>query len=104
MEWLTSFTQWITDLVKALWQDFVNYLNDFWIGIASAFLSAFADLINAIPVPSFMTEYSFGRIYNALPGDLGYFVYYLNLGEAFALIAAAFAFRMTRKAFTLFRW
>lgn len=104
MDWLTSLTQWITDLIKGLWSDFVNFFNDFWIDVSTMVLSSISDTIHSIPVPSFFESYSFGQIYNMLPGDLSYFVYYLNLGEAFSIIAAAFVFRMGRKALTLFQW
>lgn len=104
MEWLTSFTQWITDLIKGLWSDFVNYINDLWIGIASQILSVISSAINAIPVPDFVNTYSIGTILNLLPNDLAYFVSQLYISESLHLIAAGFAFRMTRKALTLFRW
>lgn len=104
MEWLTKFTQWITDLIKQLWSDIVDFWRELWVDIASQLLSAIADLINAIPVPDFLSSHSIGSIIGSFPSDISYFVGQLHLQEPMMLIAAGFAFRMTRKAFTLFRW
>lgn len=104
MEWLTNLTQWITDLIKSLWLDFVNFGNDFFVGIAESVLMGIGSLIIDIPVPTFLDGHSIGDILGLMPSSVLYFLSLMHINEGFSLIASAFIFRMARKALTLFQW
>ena len=104
MDWLASVTTWLISLVKAIWSDFVDFLNEFWIDIAETILDAIAATIAAIPSPAFLDSYSLSALFGDLPSSLLYFVGHLRLPEAFALIGMGFTFRMIRKLITLFQW
>lgn len=104
MEWLTAITQWFLDLVKNLWNSFVEFLNDFWIGIADVVLTAVAGTITSIPSPTFLDSYSMGSLFNQIPTEVLYFLSFIPLSEGFSIISVALAFRIARKLLTLFQW
>lgn len=104
MEWLSSLTDWFVVLFQGLWNDGLEFLNDFWIGIIQQILSLIADVIVSIPVPSFLANYSLGQLISLMPVDVLYFVSYLRLPEAFGVIGVGVSFRLTRKVLTLFQW
>lgn len=104
MEWLSGLTDWFVVLFQGLWNDGIEFLNDFWIGIVQQILSLIANMIVSIPVPSFIANYSLGQLILSIPPDVLYFVSYLRLGESFALIGAGVSFRLGRKVLTLFQW
>lgn len=104
MDWLTGLTTWLLDLVKTLWSSFTDFLDDFWLGIADAILSALAGTITAIPSPGFLSAISVGSLLNQLPSDITYFMSFLPFSQGFALISAGVAFRIARKLATLFQW
>lgn len=102
--WLTKITKWFLDTIKDLWTDLYDFLNDFWIDIAEAVLTAIASLIESIQPPDFLLSYSISSILSSLPSDLLYFIGQLDLPSAFAVIASGVAFRISRKFLTLFQW
>lgn len=104
MDWIASLTRWLLSLVKMIWNSFVDFLGDFWVGIADSVLSAVADTIASIPVPGFLDTYSLSAIFASFPSDILYFVSFMNLTSAFAVVGMGFTFRMTRKLITLFQW
>lgn len=104
MEWLSGLTDWFVVLFQGLWNDGVEFLNDFWIGVVQQILSIIANMIVSIPVPSFISNYSLGQLILSIPPDVLYFVSYLRLSESFALIGAGVSFRLARKVLTLFQW
>lgn len=104
MDWLSSITAWVIALVKAIWSDFTDFLNDFWILVAETVLTAIAATIASIPAPAFLSSYSLGGLLSDLPSSLLYFVGHLQIPEAFALLGMGFTFRMVRKLITLFQW
>lgn len=104
MEWLTGLTTWLLQLIQSLWDSGVAFLNDIWISIADTVLSAIASVIVSIPVPGFMQTFSLSSLFSSMPSDLLYFLSFLQLGQAFLIISAGLAFRLTRKLLTLFQW
>ncbi|MDS4071390.1 MAG: DUF2523 domain-containing protein [Candidatus Competibacter sp.] len=101
---MESLINWIANFILVIWQDILNFLNDFWVSIAKDVLDALASTIETIPVPHFLEAYSLQSIILMLPSELLYFVGLLHLGEGLALIGAAVTFRMGRKVVTLFQW
>lgn len=102
--WLSPFTDWLVDLVRGLWNDGLEFLNDFWIDIVRQLLSLIADIIVSIPVPSFLGNISLQQLIDQFPPEVLYFASYLRLSEAFSLIGVAVSYRLSRKVVTLFRW
>lgn len=101
---MSDVIEWFSNFIQVIWQDILNFLNDFWISICQTVLFAIAGTIESIPVPHFLDSYSVGSIMSMLPGELLYFVGLLRLDEGMSLISAGFAFRMGRKVVTLFQW
>lgn len=121
--WLADLTNW----VNTKWNEFTTWLRtafevlfQFWTDLYLDYTAFFFDLLyqaflagleyalkvgvlvfERLPVPEFLTETSIG----ALLGSAGPWVAWMGgnmkLGECSALLAAAFAFRVTRKVLTL---
>ncbi len=104
MDAIYALISWLAELIKSVWQAFVDFLSDIWIDVADIVLQAIAGLIVSIPVPSFLSNYSMGQIIGYMPYDVLYFVGLMQMGEGFAMISAAVAFRMVRKVITMFQW
>lgn len=98
-EYFNAFIAWL----KALWGDFVEFLSDLPLMILDGFLSALATIITAIPVPDFVDE-GLGSLLADLPQSILYFLDKSGFPEAIALVGAGVAFRLLRKAVTLFQW
>ena len=104
MTWLSGFTDWIVELVRGIWSDSIEFVQDFFISIVDQLLTLIADSIAVLPVPDFVQNYSIGMILGYFPNEVLYVVMYLRLPECMAIISAGFAFRMIRKVVTLFQW
>ncbi len=104
MDWLKGLTEWLLTLITNLWNSFIDFLKDFWIDIAEMVLSAIAGTVETIPKPGFLEGISLGSFLSHLPNEVLYFVGFLQLPEAFSLIASGVAFRLARKVITLFQW
>lgn len=104
MEWLSGFTDWFVVLFQGLWNDSIEFLNDFWIGIVEQILFLISSVIISIPAPSFMSLYSLSLLFSSVPYEVLYFVSLLRFSEAFAIIGAGVGFRLGRKVLTLFQW
>lgn len=104
MDWLASITEWLKTLVTNIWNSLVEFLGDFWIDISEAVLVALAGTVESIPSPGFLDNVSLGSLISYLPGDILYFVGFLQLPAAFGLISSGVAFRLARKVATLFQW
>lgn len=100
---MSEFASWLLDLVKQFWIDLLDFIKDAFITVLDMVLSAVLALINAIPAPSFLT----GGLQTALNGigsDAWFYLSHFKLTQAFAILGAAVAFRLARKALTLFQW
>lgn len=101
---IEKVTGWFLDLVIKVFTAIWDFFSDIAIAVLDGILSAIAALVSAIPAPSFLTSYSLSTLMGGLPSDVLYFVHALNLPQCFAILAAGFAFRMTRKILTLGQW
>jgi hypothetical protein len=102
--WLDDLTNWMRDQVERVWNAFVEFIGDAIVQLFATLLDLCATLIEAIPVPDFIANYSLGQFFSALPPEILWGVGQFNIGEAFAMIGAGYAFRLLRKLFTLGQW
>lgn len=101
---LSDFAQWIYDTIVEVFVALGEFLHDVIIWALDGVLGAIGDIIAAIPVPDFLLSYSLSGLFAGMHPVVGYFGAGLNIAQGFGLIAAAFGFRMLRKALTLFQW
>lgn len=102
--WLSKMTGWFSGALSNFFASIVAFFKDLLVGMFSALLALFSAIVDAIPVPDFIKTYSMGAILSHAGPDLGYFLNILKIGEGFAIIGAAYAFRLLRKLLTLFQW
>ncbi|WP_068637250.1 hypothetical protein [Thauera butanivorans] len=104
MNWLTDLTNWLFELVKKAIDAIWDFLQDAFIAVADVVLGIVASAIEAIPVPSFVTQYSLGNLLSQMHPDILFFVGILQIPTGLSFLAAGFGVRMIRKAVTLFQW
>lgn len=95
-----DFITWMT----GLWENFVEFLEYLPVQLLDLLLSAFAALIEAIPVPDFVQNNGLQTAINSLSPDIIYFLSMSGLDNAMFVLSAGFAFRLLRKFVTLFQW
>ena len=100
---MTKFAEWLLSLVKQLLKDVVDLLVDVFIKILDFVLTALLTIIQAIPVPQFMTDGLQG-ILSSLPSEVWFFLSHMHIAQCFAVLTAAVTFRLARKVATLFQW
>jgi hypothetical protein len=103
-DWISDFTQWLVDLVKAFIKAIWDFCVDVIIELVDLLLSAFALLLDKLPAPDFLSQYGFGSIICNIDSSILFFVNIVRIPEGLGLLALGFAFRMLRKVFTLFQW
>ena len=101
--WLADAVKWLWDLVKDAFTALFDLLKDLAVWIFDGILTAVGAAIAAIPVPAFLST-GLQSLFAGLDGSVLYFLGPLRLTEGFAMIGAAVAFRLARKALTLFQW
>lgn len=101
---IAKFTAWLLELVLAIFTGLWDFFTDIVIAILGGLLSALAAALAAIPAPSFLSQYSISNLIGTFPGEILYFAGVFNLSQCFAILAAGFAFRITRKIVTLGQW
>ncbi|MDH5829713.1 phage coat protein [Luteimonas sp. M1R5S18] len=102
--WLDDLTNWLRDTLGGLWDDFVEFMGDLLISALEALCDFFASLIESIPVPDFITQYSLDGLVSQLPPNVLWFLGVIRFPECIALLGLGVAFRLIRKLFTLGQW
>jgi hypothetical protein len=102
--WLSRLTGWIAYAINAVFDAIATFLRDLIISIFSNVMQLVLLMINAIPVPPFLTNYSMSSILGGTGSMVGFFMSELNIGPSLALIGAGYVFRLLRKFLTLFQW
>lgn len=101
--WLTQFVAWLFALVKGFVQAVVDILKDFVVWVFDQVFGAIAALLEAIPVPEFLSS-GLQPLFAPLGPELGWFISVFGIGEALLIVGSGVAFRLTRKLMTLGQW
>lgn len=101
--YVTALLDWLVQLVKDVFLSLVELLQQFAVWVLDGVLGAIASLIEAVPVPDFLSGGLQAYVSAIDPGVL-WLVTQSGLPDAVALLGAGFVFRMVRKAVTLFQW
>lgn len=91
----------IEKFVADLWDDLAEFFTDLFVSILSMVLGVIATVIEALPSPDFLFNYSVGSYIHQ---DVGYFLAQSGFGSALAVVGAAYAFRFLRRVLTLGIW
>jgi hypothetical protein len=102
--WLDDFTGWLAKIWRAIWHAFVDFLVDFVLIVVKIVGTAFSYVISLIPVPDFLTNNTVGGLLGGAGPVIGWLATQMQLSTALGFIAAGYAFRLTRKFFTLGQW
>ncbi|OSN67627.1 hypothetical protein BV349_01632 [Pseudomonas syringae pv. actinidiae] len=105
--WFAAVLAWfgrIFEWLAGIFIDFMAFLADLPLQIFGGFLDGVIYLLNKIPVPGFLTQYSLQTLFNSLPDTVLYFVSLFGIPQAIGILGLGVAFRLTRKALTLGQW
>lgn len=103
--WFSNLTAWLLSLVQSVFGALLDWIHDAALWVFDGVLQALASAIAAIPAPSFMTSgLNLASLLSGFPPFTFYVLSHLQLGNAFAVVAAGVSFRLLRKFLTLFKW
>lgn len=105
--WIKAVIAFITRIFEwlgGLFKDFMEFVTDLPVKILHGFLDGVIYLLNMIPVPDFIAQYSLQSLFNALPDSVLWFIQFFGIPQAFAIFGLGVAARLTRKAMTLGQW
>jgi len=100
---LEQFTQWLADLFRDTIEALEGLLEDIGVWFVDGVLGTIADIVSAIPMPSFMVA-GLDSLFAGVDPGIIWGVSALGIPEMFTLIGAAYTFRIIRKFVTLFQW
>lgn len=100
---LKQFTDWLWSLVVSIFTAVWSFVQDAFINALDLLVSAFASLVAAIPVPSWLSG-GLGGPWAGMDSGVIYVLTQCGVPAALAIIGAGYAFRLARKFFTLFQW
>ena len=98
--WWAEFLQTIADY----WQNVQDFLLDIPKLIFEGVLGALASVIEALPVPDFVQTNGLAVAVGALGNDIQYLLAVSGFAVGLGILGSGFAFRLLRKAVTLFQW
>lgn len=100
---LAEFTTWLLSLIGKIFTAVWSFVVDAFINALDLIGGAVVGLLAAIPVPGFMSQ-GLAPLYGALPPGALYVLDQVGVPQGLALLGVALAFRLARKALTLFQW
>lgn len=102
--WVDDITDWFREQFEKLFGFLVKLAKDVILWFFEKALELAAKVIEAIPVPEFLQNLGIANMLQQAGPVVAWAVTTFKLGEAFALIGAAYAFRLLRKVMTFGRW
>ena len=102
--WLQNLTQWLWEVISKLWDGLESLLGDLILSWIGHMMDLYALVIESIPAPEFLNQYSINNLLAAAGPSVAWVVGTFRIGEALALIGAGYAFRLLRKLLTLGQW
>lgn len=100
---LAQFTAWLLSLITGLFAAVADFAVDVAVNLLDLLLTALVTLLGAIPAPEFLSS-GLQSIYSQLDGGVLYFLNAVGLPTGLGFVSVAVAFRLVRKAATLFQW
>ncbi|WP_372878688.1 hypothetical protein [Spongiibacter marinus] len=91
----------ITDYIKGLWDEFVEFLLDIPLIVFDGLMNALATALEAVPVPDFVSN---ADISSYIHPDIGFFLAQSGVTTGLAFIGSAMVFRFFRRVLTLGIW
>lgn len=107
VSWFTSLFRWIGRFFEwwgGMLKDLFEFLTDIPFFMFRGVMEGALYLVNAIPVPEFLTEYRLQVLFDGLPNTVTYFVSYFGVPQGLAILGLGVTARLIRKAVTLGQW
>jgi len=102
--WFGDLTDWLLKIWKQIWQAFTDFIKDIALFFLDIAMQVVMWVVNVIPVPDWLSQYSIGQFLGGAGPTIGWVVSELKIGQGLSIIAAGYAFRLLRKLLTLGQW
>lgn len=102
--WLNDLQDWLLGVLHSIWSAFVDFIKDMFLAGLEFALQTALWVLNAIPVPDWLTQYSLSTLLGGAGPTVGWLATRLRLSEALGIVAMGVSFRLVRKVLTLGRW
>lgn len=102
--WLSDLTQWLWQLVNAIWQAFVDFVDDLFVTVLEKSLAVVVYVLNLISVPDFMRDHSIGSLLGEAGDTILWLVHILRIDESLMVIGIGMSFYVMRRILTLGIW
>lgn len=104
MGWLEKLTTWLKEQLVAFFSAIGELFHDLGVWLFESVCDLTVWIVDNIGVPSFMTEYSFQGLFDAMGPTAGWILTTFRIGECFAILGVGMIFRLLRKLLTLGQW
>lgn len=101
---LPDFYAWLKDFGKAVFDSSIDLIKDMGVSVVELFLLGVGGLLNALPAPKFLVDYSPGQMIQILTPEVVYVLHKIGFVEQVTIIGSAVSFYLARKLITLGRW
>lgn len=102
--WLSKLTGWIAYAINTVFKAVIGLLRDLVTYVLGVVFDLVSTAINAIGVPSWISNFSLGSLLGQTGSIVGFFMVQLQIPAGLGLIGLGYAFRLLRKFLTLFQW
>ncbi|MGH8601247.1 MAG: hypothetical protein ACREXR_00220 [Gammaproteobacteria bacterium] len=89
---------------KGIWDDFVEYFDDWPIRVLKGILESVLSVLQTIAPPDFLSTHRLGDVLAPVMPYIGYFLAQAGISQGLSLIATAVVFRVTRRILTFGKW
>lgn len=102
--WLERLTNWLGEMVATVFGALVDLVKDFVLFAVRGVLDLVLAIVNAIPVPDFLSQYSICTLLANAGPTAAWAVGTFKIAECLSVLMLAVSFRLLRKLLTLFQW
>ena len=102
--WLLDLTKWLWEVVKAVWQSVVDFVDDLFVTILEKTLAVVFHALNIVSIPDFMRDHSIGALLGEAGSTILWFVHILRINDALMVIGVAMIFFVKRKLMLSRSW
>lgn len=102
--WLTKFTDWLKRQLVEFFNALIALIDDVMMLWIETSINNIAWVLDHIPPPQFMTEYSVSGLLGQAGPTVGWLVETMQIGPAMGVMGSAISFYIVRRFLTLGIW
>jgi len=104
MGWLTDLTNWLREIIVAVWGAFTTFIGDMLVQSLETMTAAVLFVLNHLPMPDWLSQYSLCALLAQTGPTVTWALDTFRIDDGLGVIALGYGFRLLRKFVTLFQW